>query len=167
MTAIRARRLAAAALALGLLAGTPACSTGTPLDNVVEGLVQQGVDQLVGGIDDQIRGLVDDVLGGVELTADGTVPSSFPTEIPLTGEVLGGGAGPQGSGWVVRTRLDGATGFPEAAAALEAAGFAPSGVSIDAASGYGAYTSDAFRVDLSVATDADGVVTATYVVTPR
>ncbi len=164
---IARRPLAVAALSLALVAGTSACSTGTPIDNIVEGLVQQGVDQLVGGIDEQIRGLVDDVLGGVELTADGTVPSSFPTEVPLTGAVLGGGAGPQGSGWVVRTRLDGGLAFADAAATLEGAGFAPSGVSSDAGSGYGAFTSDAYRVDLSVATDADGVVTATYVVTTR
>lgn len=161
------RPLAAAALAVALVAGTSACSTGTPIDNIVEGLVQQGVDQLVGGIDEQIRGLVDDVLGGVELTGDGTVPSSFPGEVPLTGDVLGGGAGPQGSGWVVRTRLDGGLGFADAAAELEAAGFAPSGVSSDAGSGYGAFTGDTYRVDLSVATDGDGVVTATYVVTAR
>ena len=164
---IARRPLAVAALSLALVAGTSACSTGTPIDNIVEGLVQQGVDQLVGGIDEQIRGLVDDVLGGVELTADGTVPSSFPAEIPLTGEVLGGGAGPQGAGWVVRTRLDGGVAFTDAAAALEGAGFAPAGVSSDATSGYGAFSSVAYRVDLSVATDADGVMTATYVVTPR
>lgn len=167
MTARPTRTIAAAALSLALVAGTSACSTGTPLDNIVEGLVQQGVDQLVGGIDEQIRGLVDDVLGGVELTADGTVPSTFPAEIPLTGEVLGGGAGPQDSGWVVRTRLEGGLTFSDAAAALESAGFAPSGVSSDATSGYGAFSSAAYRVDLSVATDADGVATATYVVTGR
>lgn len=168
MTRTRPRRVVAvAAISIALVTGTAACSTGTPLDNIVEGLVQQGVDQLVGGIDEQIRGLVDDVLGGVELTGDGTVPSSFPTAVPLTGDVLGGGAGPEGSGWVVRTRLGEGLGFSDAAAALEAAGYAPSGVSADAGSGYGAYTSDAYRVDLSVATDGDGVVTATYVVTAR
>lgn len=161
------RAVAAAAIAIALVTGTTACSTGTPLDNIVEGLVQQGVDQLVGGIDDQIRGLVDDVLGGVELTGDGQVPASFPADVPLTGSVLGGGAGPEGSGWVVRTQLDGGLGFEDAADALEQAGFAPSGVSSDAGSGYGAFSSGAYRVDLSVATDGDGVVTATYVVTPR
>lgn len=161
------RAVAVAAISLALVTGTTACSTGTPLDNIVEGLVQQGVDQLVGGIDDQIRGLVDDVLGGVELTGDGQVPASFPTEVPLTGTVLGGGAGPEGSGWVVRTQLDGGLGFDDAASALESAGFAASGVSSDATSGYGAYSSDAYRVDLSIATDGEGVVTATYVVTPR
>lgn len=160
------RRLAAVALAGALALGASGCSTGTPLDNIVEGLVDQGVEQITSGIDESIRGLVGDVLGGVELSTDGEVPSSFPTEIPLTGEVLGGGAGPDGSGWVVRTRLDGAGAFDAAAAALEGAGFAASGVSSDADSGYGAYTSGAYRVDLSVATDAQGEVTATYVVTP-
>jgi len=156
---------AAIALAGALAVGATGCSTGTPLDNIVEGLVEQGVDQISAGIDEQIRGLVDDVLGGVEITTDGTVPASFPSDVPLTGEVLGGGAGPEGSAWVVRTLLEGGLGFDDAAAALESAGFDPSGVSSDAASGYGAFTSEAFRVDLSVATDGEGVVTATYVVT--
>ena len=168
MSISRPRRVvAAAAVTFALIAGTSACSTGTPLDNIVEGLVQQGVDQLVGGIDEQVRDLVGDVLGGVELTGDGQVPASFPTEIALTGDVLGGGAGPDGTGWVVRTQLASGLGFGEAAAALEQAGFAASGVSTDAEGGYGAYTGDAYRVDLSVATDGAGVVTATYVVTPR
>lgn len=162
----RPARLAAAALAGALALGASGCATGTPIDNIVEGLVDQGVEQITSGIDESIRGLVDDVLGGVELTTDGEVPSSFPSEVPLTGEVLGGGAGPEGSGWVVRTRLSSAAQFDEAAAALEAAGFAGSGVSSDAASGYGAFTSGSYRVDLSVATDAQGEVTATYVVTP-
>ena len=168
MTRSNPRRIVAVtAISLALVTGTTACSTGTPIDNIVEGLVQQGVDQLVGGIDDQIRGLVDDVLGGVELTGDGQVPASFPTEVPLTGDVLGGGAGPEGSGWVVRTQLGAGQGFVEAAAALEQAGYTASGVSSDATSGYGAYSGEAYRVDLSVATDGEGVVTATYVVTPR
>ena len=168
MSLPRSRRaLAVAAVSLALVAGTSACSTGTPLDNIVEGLVQQGVDQLVGGIDEQIQGLVGEVLGGVELTGDGEVPATFPAGVALTGSVLGGGAGPDGLGWVVRTQLDGGLGFAEAAAALEQAGFSPSGVSADAGSGYGAYTSDAYRVDLSVATDGEGIVTATYVVTSR
>lgn len=168
MTVSRPARITiAAAMSMALLAGTTACSTGTPLDNIVEGLVQQGVDQLVGGIDEQVRGLVNEVLGGVELTGDGQVPASFPSEVPVTGDVLGGGAGPDGSGWVVRTQLNGGLAFADAAAALEQAGFAPSAVSSDATSGYGAFTSATYRVDLSVATDAEGVVTATYVVTSR
>lgn len=161
------RVLAAVALSLALVAGTSACSTGTPLDNIVEGLVQQGVDQLVGGIDDQIRGLVDQVLGDVELTGDGQVPATFPAEVVLTGTVLGGAAGPDGSGWVVRTQLDAGLGFEDAAAALEQAGYSASGVSNDSGSGYGAYSSATYRVDLSVATDGEGVATATYVVTSR
>ena len=167
MNVSRTRRLAGAALAVALVAGTSACSTGTPLDNIVDGLVQQGVDQLVGGIDEQISGLVGEVLGGVEITGDGELPASFPADVIVTGVILGGGAGPEGSGWVVRTQLDGGTSFTEAAAALEGAGFEPSGVSSDATSGYGAFSSTTYRVDLSVATDGDGVVTATYVVTPR
>jgi len=167
MTVHRTRRAAAAVLALTLATATAGCSTGTPIDNIVEGLLQQGVDQIADGIDESIRGLVGEVLGGVELTTDGQVPSTFPAEVALTGQVLGGGAGPAGSGWVVRTELGADLAFADAATALEAAGFAPSGVSSDSTSGYGAYSSAAYRVDLSVAAGADGVTTATYVVTPR
>lgn len=167
MTKSRLRRAAGAALVLALVAGTAGCSTGTPLDNIVDGLVQQGVDQVTSGLDESIRGLVGDVLGGVELTTDGQLPSSFPADVPLTGQVSGGGAGPEGSGWVVRTELDAGLTFSDASAALETAGFTASGVSSDATSGYGAFTGPTSRVDLSVATDADGVTTATYVVTPR
>lgn len=163
----RRRPLAAVALAATIALGASACSTGTPLDNIVEGFVDQGVEQVTSGIDEQIRGLVGDVLGGVELTTDGSLPSSFPQGIPLVGEVLGGGAGPEGSGWVARTRLDEASAFTAAQGALEDAGFTASGVSSDATSGYGAFTSAEYRVDLSVATDGQGEVTATYVVTPQ
>ncbi|HET8957997.1 MAG TPA: hypothetical protein VFM95_06040 [Microcella sp.] len=163
----RRRSLATVALAATIALGASACSTGTPLDNIVEGLVDQGVEQVTSGIDEQIRGLVGDVLGGVELTTDGSLPSSFPQGIPLVGEVLGGGAGPEGSGWVARTRLDEASAFTAAQGALEDAGFTASGVSSDATSGYGAFTSAEYRVDLSVATDGQGEVTATYVVTPQ
>lgn len=167
MTHRRARtRVLSVALAAGIAVSATACSTGTPLDNIVEGLVDQGVEQIAGGVDESIRGLVGDVLGGVEITTNGELPASFPTGIPLVGDVLGGGAGPDGSGWVVRTRLDDAGAFAAASAALEAQGFAPSGVSSDASSGYGAFTSDVYRVDLSVSTDAQGEVTAIYVVTP-
>ncbi|GAA1690397.1 hypothetical protein GCM10009792_08060 [Microcella alkalica] len=156
----------AAALVGALALGASGCATGTPLDDIVEGLVDQGVEQITSGIDESVRGLVDDVLGGVELSTDGEPPASFPREVPLVGDVLGGGAGPDSTGWVVRTRIDDAGAFAAAAAALEGAGFAASGVSSDTDSGYGAFTSSAYRVDLSVATDAQGEVTATYVVTP-
>jgi hypothetical protein len=161
----RTHRAAMMAVVLALVAGTAGCATGTPLDNIVDGLVQQGVDQVTGGIDESIRGLVGDVLGGVELTIDGQVPSTFPADIALTGAVVGGGAGPAGSGWVVQTLLEGGLTFADAADALEVAGFAASGVADDAGGGYGAFISSAHRVDLSVITDGDGVVTATYVVT--
>jgi hypothetical protein len=167
MSSRRRHRVAAIALASALLATTAGCTTGTPIDSIVDGLVQQGVDQVTGGLDESIRGLVGDVLGGVELNTDGQVPSTFPADIALTGAVVGGGAGPADSGWVVQTLLEGGLTFVDAAAALEAAGFVASGVADDADGGYGAFTSSAHRVDLSVITDADGVVTATYVVTVR
>jgi len=88
-----AHRLAAAALVGALALGASGCSTGTPIDNIVEGLIGQGVEQITAGIDESVRDLVDDVLGGVELSTDGKAPSSFPNGIPLTGEVLGGERG--------------------------------------------------------------------------
>lgn len=160
-----ARRLTAIALAAGLALGASGC-TGSPLDDIVEGVVQQGVDEITAGLDESVRGLVDDVLGGAAISTDGTLPSGFPSEVVVTGELVGGAAGPEGTGWVAQSRLDGGAGFEDAAAALERAGFSPSNVSSDADSGFGSFTSASYRVDLAVATDAEGVVTATYVVTP-
>mgnify|MGYP000067664643 CR=1 FL=1 len=165
MTRTRTRRLAALALAAGLAFGASGC-TGSPLDDIVEGVVQQGVDEITGGIDESVRGLVDGVLGGAAISTDGSLPSGFPNEVVVTGEVVGGAAGPEGTGWVAQSRLGGGAGFEDAAAALERAGFSPSNVSSDADSGFGSFTSASYRVDLAVATDAEGVVTATYVVTP-
>lgn len=161
----RPRRLAAFALAAGLALGTSGC-TGSPLDDIVEGVVQQGVDEIAAGVDDSVRGLVDDVLGGAAISTDGSLPSGFPSEVVVTGDIVGGAAGPEGTGWVAQSRLGDGVGFEDAAAALERAGFSPSTVSSEADSGFGSFTSASYRVDLAVATDGEGVVTATYVVTP-
>ncbi|WAB83922.1 hypothetical protein OVN20_12965 [Microcella daejeonensis] len=165
MPALRTRSVATALLAAGLVLGTTAC-TGTPLDNIVEGVVGSGVDQVTEGIDESVRGLAEDVLGGAELSTDGELPSTFPQGIPLLGgEILGGAGGPDGAGWVARIRIDEAAAFEGARAALEGAGFTASNVSSDATSAFGTFTSAEYIVNLAIAT-TNGETTATYVVTP-
>ncbi|PJJ71569.1 hypothetical protein CLV46_1118 [Diaminobutyricimonas aerilata] len=153
------RYLLAGALASGLL--LTGC-TGTPLDNAVEGLVDQGVEQLQGGVDQAIG----DALGGADLSTDGQVPEGFPTDtVPLTGEVRGGGAGPNGSGWVAQTVLGSAADYEQASQALEDAGFTASVSNSDANSAFGQFTGNGYSVVLTVASEQDAVV-ATYIVTP-
>jgi hypothetical protein len=79
--------------------------------------------------------------------------------------VQGGGAGPDASGWVVRTTLGEGETFATAQSALEGAGYASSAVNADADSGFGSFTLAPYTVALTVATDPDGVTTATYIVT--
>jgi len=80
------------------------------------------------------------------------------------GEVQGGGAGPDSSGWVVVTTLT-THDFAAAQAALEGAGYVASAVNSDADSGFGTFTLAPYTVVLTVATDTDGATTATYIVT--
>jgi hypothetical protein len=160
---MRSRRLLAAGALAGALALT-GC-TGTPLDNMIEGLVGQGAEQLGEQVEGGIEGLVGDALGGTEVTTDGQLPSGFPEgEVPLTGTVLGGGSAPNGVGWVVRTELASASDFGQAQTALEGAGYTAAAVNSDANSGFGTFSSADYTVVLVVATES-GQATATYVVT--
>jgi hypothetical protein len=96
------------------------------------------------------------------------VPDGFPAaDVPLVdGTVLGGGAGPNGSGWVVQVRVASVDDFQAAAEQLAAAGYAESAKRADASSAFGLFRSDAYRVVLTVSESKDGV-TATYIVTSR
>ena len=152
----------------GVLAGMLALTgcTGTPLDNVIEGVVGEGAEQLGEQLEGGVEGIIGDVLGGVEITSDGQLPDGFPADaVPVTGTVLGGGSGPNGAGWVARTQLGSAAELEQASATLEGAGFTASGVNSDANSGFGTFTSADYTVVLVVATES-GQATATYVVTP-
>ncbi|HEV7956800.1 MAG TPA: hypothetical protein VGP10_06555 [Marisediminicola sp.] len=135
-------------------------------------LVGCGVaENIVGGVTDEVRGGVDDAigkaLGGAGITTNGQVPDGFPMDaVPVVGEVVGGGAGPNATGWVLKTRLESAADFVTAQETLEGAAFTASGVNSDSDSGFGSFTSADHVVVLTVATGSDGVVSATYVVTP-
>ena len=140
--------------------------TGTPLDNIVEGIVSDGADQIAEQVEGGVQGLIEDAIGGTEITSDGRLPDGFPADaVPVTGTVLGGGSGPNGMGWVARTQLASAAEFDQARAALEGAGYAASAVNADANSGFGTFTSSDYTVVLIVATES-GQANATYVVTP-
>ena len=126
-------------------------------ENVVNGVVSEAQQQAGDAISE--------ALGGAGISTDGELPSGFPADaIPVVGEVQGGASGPDGSGWGVLTTLV-SDDFASAQAALERAGFVGTAVDSDADSGFGTFTLAPYTVVLTVGTDADGVVTASYVVT--
>jgi hypothetical protein len=119
---------------------------------------------VAGGID----GALDTALEGAKVTSDGELPDGFPTaSVPLVdGTVLGGGAGPDGSGWVAQIRVHSVAEFDTAAAQLGTSGFTESAKRSDASSAFGLFRSDDHRVVLTFSKGDDGV-TATYIVTNR
>ena len=140
--------------------------TGTPLDNVIEGIVGEGSKHLGEQLEGGVEGLIEDAIGGTAISSDGQLPEGFPTDaVPVTGTVLGGGSAPNGIGWVARTQLGSASEFEAAKTALEDAGFTASAVNSDANSGFGSFSSADYTVVLVVATES-GQANATYVVTP-
>jgi len=149
------RALTAIALAIAATLPLAGCSV---LDNVVDGVVGEAQEQL--------DGVISETLGGAGISTDGELPTGYPAaEIPVVGEVQGGGSAPDSSGWVVVTTLSGADQFAVAQGELEAAGFVASGVNTDADGGFGTFTLEPYTVVLTVATDAEGATTGTYVVT--
>lgn len=126
--------------------------------------IQDGMSSVAGGID----GALDTALKGANVTSDGKVPDGFPSsDVPLVdGTVLGGGAGPNGSGWVVQVRAGAVDDFTAAARQLADAGYAESAKRADSSSAFGMFRSDGYRVVLTFS-DGDDGVTATYIVTAR
>jgi hypothetical protein len=158
------RSASALLLAGGVVAGLTACGEGSMVDNIVGSAVDQGVESVRGTVEDAVG----DVLGGASVSTDGTLPESFPAEVPLLdGAVRGGGAGPEGTGWVAQLTVGSLDDFATAQAQLEGAGYAASGVNVDGDTALGTFTGDTWRVLLTLTTQAsDGAVVATYVVTP-
>ncbi|GGK98316.1 hypothetical protein GCM10009769_15700 [Curtobacterium luteum] len=171
-----------AAVAAGIaLAGLSGCSSesvkqatdfgssvASGVSETVKGIdgkaIQDGMASVAGGID----GALDTALKGAKVTSDGQLPDGFPTaDVPLVdGTVLGGGAGPDGSGWVAQVRVGSVDGFQAAADALTGAGYTESVQRADSTSAFGLFRSDGYRVVLTVA-KTDAGVAATYIVTPR
>lgn len=140
-----------------LLFAAPALAGCSVAENVVNGVVSEAQNQAGDAISE--------ALGGAGVSTDGQLPPGFPSDqIPVVGEVQGGGSAPDGAGWVVRTTLT-ADDFAAAQAALESAGFTASAVNSDQDSGFGNFTLAPYSIVLTVDTDADGVSTATYIVT--
>jgi hypothetical protein len=141
-----------------LLAG---CSA---VGDVVRDAAQEGADQVRHGVED----VVADTLGKVQVSTDGRLPDTFPSDaVPFAdGRLLGGGAAPEGAGWVAQVAVaDVAAGFADAQARLEGVGYAPGDVAADAERGYGRFTTDAHTVVVTVSADLGSPV-ATYVVLP-
>lgn len=161
---LRRRGLAAGLVlvsALGSGLGLAGCSQ---VGDVVREAAHEGAEQVRHSVED----VIGDTLGKVQVSTDGHVPDSFPTDaVPFPeGKLLGGGAAPEGTGWVAQVAVpDVEGGFQDAQARLEAAGYASSEVASDAQSGYGRFESDAYTVIVTVSADPGSPV-ATYVVLP-
>ncbi|ROS74947.1 hypothetical protein EDF24_2386 [Curtobacterium sp. PhB130] len=171
-----------AAVAAGIaLAGLTGCSSdavkqatdlgssvASDVSESVKGIdgsaISEGMSSIAGGID----GALDTALKGTNVTSDGKVPDGFPTSaVPLVdGTVLGGGSGPNGSGWVVQVQASSVDDFGTAAQQLTDAGFTESAKRADSSSAFGIFRSDDHRVVLTFS-KSDAGATATYIVTPR
>ncbi|KQO62882.1 hypothetical protein [Curtobacterium sp. Leaf261] len=146
------------------LGSSVAGDVSSSVEGITGGAIQDGMSSIAGGID----GALDSALEGADITSDGTTPEGFPTAaVPLVdGTVLGGGAGPNGSGWVVQVRVGAVSDFAAAQQQLEDAGFTDNTVRTETKSAFGLFRSSDHRVVLTFAENKDGV-TATYIVTPR
>lgn len=158
------RSASALLLAGGVVVGLTACGDGSMVDNIVGSAVDQGVESVRGTVEDAVG----DVLGGASVSTDGTLPESFPADVPLLdGTVRGGGAGPEGTGWVAQLTVGSLDDFATAQTQLEGAGYTASGVNVDGDTALGTFTGATYRVLLTLTTQSsDGAVVATYVVTP-
>lgn len=160
------RSLRRRGLAAGLVLVPGLVLTGcSAVGDAVRDAAHEGAEQVRHSVED----VVGDTLGKVQVSTDGRLPESFPADaVPLAeGKLLGGGAAPEGAGWVVQVAVpDVPGGFTDARARLEAAGYAAdSDVAGDATSGYGRFTTDAHTVIVTVSADLGSPV-ATYVVLP-
>ncbi len=153
-----ASRLRASAIAVGLgLVLAPALSGCIPsVDDIVGGIVQQGVEQ---GIEN---------LAGIDL-ATGSLPNGFPQEVPLVeGELIGGAtASTDGKqGWVVSITTDRSPA--DIKAQLEAAGFTSPE---DSAGVLGDSVflgeNDRYAVLVVMGEDSDGKLSVNYTVTQK
>lgn len=146
------------------LGSSVASSVSEGIQHIDGSAIEQGMSDVAGGID----GALDTALKGAHVTSDGQVPDGFPASaVPLVdGTVLGGGTGPNGSGWVVQVQASSVDDFAQAAQQLTDAGFTESAKRADASSAFGIFRSDDHRVVLTFS-KSDGGATATYIVTPR
>lgn len=165
-TSPSARSLRRRGLAAGLVLVPGLVLTGcSAVGDAVRHAAREGAEQVRHSVED----VVGDTLGKVQVSTDGAVPPSFPRDaVPFAeGKLLGGGAAPEGAGWVAQVAVpDVANGFADARARLEAAGYtADSDVAGDDTSGYGRFTTDAYTVIVTVSADLGSPV-ATYVVLP-
>jgi hypothetical protein len=152
------------ATSLSLTVGLTACSAQSLVENIVGGAVQEGKKAL----SDNAEKLIEELAAGTSISTDGELPAGFPAdEVPLGGgTVLGGGSGPDSSGWIVNVSLPSVASFEIASRALTDAGYTAAGVSSDSTSAFGTFTDSTYRVVLTVTTGGDGKVTANYVVVP-
>ncbi|MCU1635476.1 MAG: hypothetical protein JWQ68_715 [Cryobacterium sp.] len=152
------------ATSVSLTVGLTACSAQSLTENIVGAAVEEGKKAL----SDTAENLIEDLAAGTSISTDGELPAGFPVDdVPLgEGTVLGGGAGPNSSGWIVNVSLPSVESFEAASTTLTDAGYTAAGVSSDSTSAFGTFTNSTYRVVLTVTTGGDGAVTANYVVVP-
>ena len=169
MTTLR-RRFGVPAVLVLSLAGISVLSGCSLAESVTKGVID-GAEHQYGSFaadtKNQMRKAVTDTLGGAGISADGEVPEGFPNEtVTLIGEVRGGGAGPDSSGWVVRTTVSEAHPFGTATKALEKNSNSSTVVESGTDVAYGQFEFDEYTVLLSVESSGDRAM-ATYVVTKK
>lgn len=159
MTVSRRIRIALAAPVIAASVALAGCSV---VDNVVDGVVDEGSRQVQEGLNEALG----EALGGAGISQNGELPPGFPSDaVPtIDGTLIGGGSGPNGSGWAVQYTLESADQYDAAAQLLTDAGYTASVSNGDATSGFGQFTGNGYSVVLTVATEGS-TATATYVVT--
>lgn len=142
--------LTRASIAVAIAGVTATLLTGC-LGNPVEELVQRGVE-----------GAVEEATGG-DVSLGGELPAGFPTSVPLVDGDISLAAGAGGTeGWVVVITSSAAEPVADAAAALEAAGFAVDTSVAGAGMGATVYSNAEYIVLVA----GEGT-TVSYTVTPK
>lgn len=153
-----------AAQQAGDLGSAVASNVASGISNISGGAIQRGMSNVAGGID----GALNNALQGAQILSNGMLPPGYPTRaVPLVdGEVLGGGAGPNQSGWVVQVRVASLSQFSDAEHLLTNAGFTTTVSHADSGSGFGLFDGEHYRVVMLFSKGSTGV-TATYIVTTK
>jgi hypothetical protein len=117
-----------------------------------------------------VNGLISGVTGGKVSVGSKTLPSDFPSDVPVAkGDVVFGAAlGDAGErAWNVTIRVDGASSFDEISKQLQGAGFSTdAGASTSTADGGGgAFANASWAVVVGVAKDGKNGWVANYTVT--
>ncbi len=146
------------------LGSAVASNVANGVSSISGGAIQRGMASLAGGID----GALSNALQGAKILSNGMLPPGYPTSaVPLVdGEVLGGGSGPNQSGWVVQVRVASLNQFADATHLLGNAGFSTTVSHQDGVSAFGLFEATHYRAVVLFSKGSTGI-TATYIVTTK